>query len=112
MYINNILTNLYQAEGLERSYAITGQKIHYKDYLKLMDRITLQIDTLAAKLNNPIQQMHTDSIKKLLKIKQENVIELASIKRRTLQLNAISRPLRNWKSLTILPLILLKCIKT
>ncbi|MGE5427707.1 MAG: ATP-binding protein [Methylococcaceae bacterium] len=82
LYINNILTNLYQAEGLERSYAITGQKIHYRDYLKLMDKITLQIDTLAAKLNNPIQKVHTDSIKKLLKIKQENVIELASIKKK------------------------------
>ncbi|MGE5394278.1 MAG: hybrid sensor histidine kinase/response regulator [Candidatus Saccharibacteria bacterium] len=80
LYINNILTNLYQAEGLERSYAITGQKIHYKDYLKLMDKISLQIDTLAIKLNSPIQKMHTDSIKKLLKIKQENVIELATIK--------------------------------
>lgn len=82
LYINNILTNLYQAEGLERSYAITGQKIHYRDYLKLMDKITLQIDTLGARLNNPIQQTHTDSIKKLLKIKQENVIELASIKKK------------------------------
>ena len=82
LYINNILTNLYQAEGLERSYAITGQQIHYRDYLKLMDKISLQIDTLAAKLNNPIQQMHTDSIKKLLKVKQENVKELASIKKK------------------------------
>lgn len=82
LYINNILTNLYQAEGLERSYAITGQKIHYNDYLRLMDRITLQIDTLAVKLNNPIQQQHTDSIKKLLKIKQQNVRELASIKKK------------------------------
>lgn len=82
LYINNILTNLYQAEGLERSYAHTGQQIHYRDYLKLMDKITLQIDTLAFMLNNPIQQMHTDSIKKLLKIKQENVKELASIKKK------------------------------
>jgi len=68
LYINNILTNLYQAEGLERSYAHTGQQIHYRDYLKLMDKIGLQIDTLAAMLNNPIQQTHTDSIKKLLKV--------------------------------------------
>jgi len=82
LYINNILTNLYQAEGLERSYAITGQQIHYRDYLKLMDKISLQIDTLAAKLNNPIQQIHTDSIKKLLKVKQQNVKELASIKKK------------------------------
>lgn len=81
LYINNILTNLYQAEGLERSYAHTGQQIHYRDYLKLMDKITLQIDTLALMLNHPIQQTNTDSIKKLLKIKQENVKELASIKK-------------------------------
>ncbi|HET6559083.1 MAG TPA: hybrid sensor histidine kinase/response regulator [Prolixibacteraceae bacterium] len=82
LYINNILTNLYQAEGLERSYAHTGQQIHYRDYLKLMDKIGLQIDTLAIMLNNPNQQMHTDSIKELLKIKLENAGELASIKKK------------------------------
>ena len=80
LYINNILTNLYQAEGLERSYAITGQKIHYRDYLRFMDTISLEIDTLALMFNNPIQQFHTDSIKKLLQVKQQNVKELASIK--------------------------------
>ena len=82
LYINTILTNLYQAEGLERSYAFTGQKIHYRDYLRFMDTISRQIDTLALMLNNPIQQMHTDSIKKLLQVKQQNVIELASIKKK------------------------------
>ena len=80
LYINNILTNLYQAEGLERSYAQTGQKIHYRDYLRFMETISLQIDTLALMFNNPIQQLHTDSIKKLLQVKQQNVKELASIK--------------------------------
>ncbi|HAH22575.1 MAG TPA: hypothetical protein DCL77_02215 [Prolixibacteraceae bacterium] len=82
LYLNNILTNLYQVEGLERSYALTGQKIHYRDYLKLMDNISLQIDTLAVLLNNPVQELHTDSIKKLLQIKQQNVKELASIKKK------------------------------
>ncbi|HEX7584130.1 MAG TPA: hybrid sensor histidine kinase/response regulator [Prolixibacteraceae bacterium] len=82
IYINNIVTNLYQAEGLERSYAQTGQKIHYQYYLKLMDTISLQIDTLALMVNNPTQQMHTDSIKKLLQVKKQNLKELDAIKKR------------------------------
>ena len=82
LYINTILTNLYQAESLERSYAITGQQIHYRDYLRLMDHISLQIDTLALMFDNPTQKLHADSIKKLLKVKQQNVKELASIKKK------------------------------
>jgi len=82
IYINNILTNLYQAEGLERSYVQTRQKSQYQDYLKLMDTIGSQIDTLALMVNSPIQQMHTDSIKKLLKVKQQNLKELSVIKKK------------------------------
>lgn len=81
IYINNILTNLYQAEGLERSYVQTRQPAQYQDYLKLMDTISMQIDTLALMVNSPIQQMHTDSIKKLLLVKQQNLKELSAIKR-------------------------------
>ncbi len=81
IYINTILTNLYQAEGLERNYSQTGQIKHYQDYLELMRTISLQIDTLALMVNNPIQQMHTDSIKKLFNIKQQNLKELNDIKR-------------------------------
>jgi len=80
IYINNILTNLYQAEGLERNYVQTRQKNQYQDYLKLMDTISLQIDTLALMINSPIQQLHTDSIKKLLLVKQNNLRELSEIK--------------------------------
>lgn len=82
IYINNILTNLYQADGLERSYIQTRQKMQYQEYLKLMDSISIQIDTLALMVNSPIQQMHTDSIKKLLLIKQQNLKELSAIKRK------------------------------
>ena len=81
--INKILTNLYQAEGLERSYVQTRQEIHYQDYLKLMDTISSQIDTLALMVNTPLQQMHTDSIKKLLLVKQHNLKELSVIKKRS-----------------------------
>jgi len=84
IYINNILTNLYQAEGLERSYVQTRQKAQYQDYLKLMDVISLQIDTLALMVNSPIQQMHTDSIKKLLLVKQHNLKELSAIRKNNL----------------------------
>jgi len=81
IYINTILTNLYQAEGLERSYVQTRQKAQYQDYIKLMDTISMQIDTLALMVNSPIQQMHTDSIKKLLVVKQQNLKELSAIKK-------------------------------
>ena len=47
-----------------------------------MDSIRQQIDTLALMVNNPTQQVHTDSIKKLLQIKQQNVKDLASIKKK------------------------------
>jgi signal transduction histidine kinase/FixJ family two-component response regulator len=94
IYINNILTNLYQAEGLERSYVQTQQKIHYHDYLKIMDTISLQIDTLALMVNTPIQQMHTDSIKKLLKVKQQNLKELSAIKKKSSSSASYQRALK------------------
>ncbi len=81
IYINTILTNLYQAEGLERSYVQTRQKAQYQNYIKLMDTISMQIDTLALMVNSPLQQMHTDSIKKLLVVKQQNLKELSTIKK-------------------------------
>ena len=81
--INNILTNLYQAEGMERSYVQTRQNNQYFDYLKLMETINRQIDTLALMVNSPIQQIHTDSIKKLLLVKQQNLKELSVLKKNT-----------------------------
>ncbi len=82
IYINNILTNLYQAEGLERNYVQTRQNPQYRAYLKLMDSISMQIDTLALMVNSPIQQIHTDSIKKLLQVKKQNLKELSAIKKK------------------------------
>ncbi|MEL7589191.1 MAG: hybrid sensor histidine kinase/response regulator [Prolixibacteraceae bacterium] len=81
MYINTVLTNLYQLEGFGRNYAQTGLIKHYREYQNLMDTISLQIETLSRMENNPVQQMHTDSIKKLLAMKHENLKELSSIKK-------------------------------
>lgn len=80
MYINTILTNLYQSESLGRNYAQTGQTIHYREYQKLMDTISSQIETLSQMKPDPAQQMDTDSIKKLLKKKQQNLRKFLAIK--------------------------------
>jgi signal transduction histidine kinase/CheY-like chemotaxis protein len=81
VYVNTILTNLYQAEAIERNYAQTGQIAVFKDYQELMNVLSLQIDTLALMIDNPIQSLHTDSIKSLLKIKQQNLKEIYAIKK-------------------------------
>lgn len=47
-----------------------------------MDQINLQIDTLALMFNNSTQKLHTDNVKKLLHVKQQNVRELTSIKKK------------------------------
>lgn len=81
MYINSILSNLYLAENLERIYAQTGNIKHYKDYLRLMDTIHAQVDSLKHMTNSPIQQKNIDRIKILLQNKQVNLKEFVSIKR-------------------------------
>jgi len=76
--VNNILTNLYQAEALERNYIQNGQIS--QDYLEIMKTISLQIDTLVLMLDNQTQQIQTYNIKKLLQVKQRNLKELFDIK--------------------------------
>lgn len=77
---NSILTNLYEAEGLERSYLQTGKRGHHKAYNVLMDSISGQIDSLGKIAGSPLQQMHADSIGKLLAKKRQNLKELVAIK--------------------------------
>ncbi len=77
---NSILTNLYEAEGLERSYLQAGNRENYEAYNLLIDSISSQIDVLGSIESNPSQLMHTDSIQKLLSKKRENLKELNAIK--------------------------------
>lgn len=81
MYINGILTDLYQAEGLERTYAQTGDRKDGSSYEHMMDTISMQMDTLTLLLSNPVQQQHIDSIRKLFDIKSKNLKELAAIRK-------------------------------
>jgi signal transduction histidine kinase/DNA-binding response OmpR family regulator len=77
---NSILTNLYEAEGLERSYLQTSNPNHYEAYNILMDSISRQINMLGLIESNLPQQIHTDSIQKLLTRKRENLNEINSLK--------------------------------
>src|SRR5512138_2025999 len=80
LYFNSVLTNLYQAETLERTYSQTGDPAHYSNYEKLMENIHMQFDSLGALAENPREKMHTDSILNLLDRKRKNLSELINIK--------------------------------
>src|SRR5512145_870371 len=69
LYFNSVLTNLYQAESLERTYSQTGNAVHYENYERLMDAIHLQFDSLSVLADNPAEKFHTDSILQLLEMK-------------------------------------------
>ena len=79
--VNNILTNLYQAEGLERTYAQTGNLKYFIDYEYIMDTIYSQIDSLNLLATSTPQLLHTDSIRSLFDKKRRNLRDLVSIKK-------------------------------
>jgi signal transduction histidine kinase/CheY-like chemotaxis protein len=81
LHFNSVLTNLYQAESLERVYSQTGSPVHYHNYDRLMKVIFLQIDSLSAHTDNPLERVHADSILSLLGKKRKNLLELSVIKR-------------------------------
>ncbi len=78
--VNAVLTNLYQAEGYERSYLQTKNRKHYQAYVQLMDSVASQIDSLGRTVSNPPQYLHADSIQILLAQKRKNFKELVAIK--------------------------------
>ncbi len=66
LYINSILTNLYQAEGIERLPSQTKSQEAFDKYEGLVSNIFLQIDTLRSMFNNPTVIEDIDSLKTLL----------------------------------------------
>ncbi|SHJ94049.1 hypothetical protein SAMN05444280_1423 [Tangfeifania diversioriginum] len=78
--VNSILTNLYEAEGLERSYLLTGNRQHFRKYNLLMDSISYQVESFGKNATNPLQKNHTDSIQVLLTKKRQNLEEIISTK--------------------------------
>ena len=80
LLINSILTNLYQAEGFERTYLQTGGYDYYAAYELVMDTIYQQIDTLISLSSTSTQRTHADSIHMLFDRKRKNLQELAAIR--------------------------------
>jgi signal transduction histidine kinase len=80
LIVNSILTNLYEAEGLERSYLLTGNHQHFRKYNVLMDSISYQVKSFGKNATNPLQKNHTDSIQILLMKKRQNLEEMISTK--------------------------------
>lgn len=80
LIVNSILTHLYEAEGLERSYLLTGDVQQFKKYNIVMDSISHQIDAVGRNATYPLQKIHTDSIQNLLLQKRQNLEEMIIIK--------------------------------
>lgn len=87
-FINNILANLYNAEGLERNLVYTGKANNFDQYQLLIDTIKYQLDSLTFLIDNPNQKKHADSIRVLLDIKQKNQQDLIFL-RKNYSLNAL-----------------------
>jgi len=81
IYINDILSNLYEAEGLERAYYRTAESRYYESYNNLMNAINRQIDTLVKISGSTLQETNIDSIRFLIEKKRKNLQELVKIKR-------------------------------
>lgn len=77
VYFNSALTNLYQAETLERTYSQTGNPDVYSTYETLMDVLEIQFDSLSEMSDDALEKGHADSIVQLLKEKRHNFKNLA-----------------------------------
>lgn len=81
LHFNAVLTNMYQAEALERSYVQTGNPLYLRNYEVLMDQIIIEIDSMSSFSVNPIEKLHTDSILNLLTDKRQNLKALVAFKK-------------------------------
>ncbi len=81
LYFNAVLTNMYHAEALERSYVQTANPVYLKNYEILMDQILNEIDSMSSLAINPAERLHTDSILHLLDDKRQNLKDLVAFKK-------------------------------
>ena len=96
--VNAALTNLYQAEGFERSYLQTQNRQHYRAYTQLMDSVAQQIDSIAHIGASNMQHLPTDSLQLLLALKRQNFKELVAIKNAGTSEELYQRAMREFAS--------------
>jgi len=79
-HVNELLTQLYQAEGLFQTQQYFNYGKQYSIYKAKMDSILTTVDSLASTVDNPVLKIDLESIKKLLLIKQANQKELLAMR--------------------------------
>ncbi|MEH6407058.1 MAG: ATP-binding protein [Leeuwenhoekiella sp.] len=79
-FISNALSYLYEAETIGRTAMATGSNEHYGQYSKLVDSITLQLDSLRSLNKLPNQNSNLDSIKLMLSRKTENMETMVKLR--------------------------------
>jgi signal transduction histidine kinase/FixJ family two-component response regulator len=79
--INQILTLIYEAENQTRTYFLLRNKTDFEDYVKTLNKIGENIDTLAVHyVENPQQIKYLNDVKDLLLQKKDVIQQLKEIR--------------------------------
>lgn len=73
--ISNAIANLYTSEALGRTAILTGSQEDYKQYSRLIDSITVEIDSIKTHVE-PAQVSKFDSIQVLIAQKEKSVADI------------------------------------
>lgn len=93
--VGNLLTSVYKTENFGR---ITIQSTKYQDFQNYLDQeraLRQEIDSFKIQLKSRDQIMLLDSVKGLLRLKTENIVELKRIKRQATDEIAMKRAINN-----------------
>lgn len=77
----NTITGLYEAEALNNAFMQTGSEDTFKKYLRVMEQVADNIDSLSHLTTQEEQLSRIDSIDRLLKEKTQNLQELIRAKK-------------------------------
>ncbi len=79
--VGNTITNLYEAEALSNSFLQTGSNSDFRKYLRLIQEVGENIDSLKTMQHDSLQLSRIDTIRLLLDEKIENLRELIRVKK-------------------------------
>ncbi|WGK66128.1 ATP-binding protein [Croceiramulus getboli] len=80
-FTSNALTYLYEAESLGRTATATGDEEQFKVFQKLIDSLSIQIDSLQRLSDSPQQLEQLDTLDILLARKMENMREMIDLRK-------------------------------
>lgn len=79
--IGNTITGLYEAESLSNVFLQTGSNTSFSEYIAIMDRVNINIDSLRNLTDQLQQQLRLDSISLLLEEKTGNLRALIAARK-------------------------------